>query len=58
MLLNEIIDLLASSSIATSLDGMAMVFEMNAGPLHGVIALNIENLSITCCLTGRGLLAR
>ena len=34
MLLNESIDLLPSTSVVTSLDGMVVVSEINAGPLH------------------------
>ena len=41
MLFNERIDALAATIVIANLDGLAMVAEMNAGPLSGVIFLNV-----------------
>ena len=51
MLINEHIDLLATTLVVTNLDKKMVVIKMNACPLHCVISKDVEDLSIGYCPT-------
>ena len=49
MLLEEGVDALVTISAIANFDWMTMVAKMNAGTLSGVIAMNVEDSSMTWC---------
>ena len=55
VLFQEGVDALATISAVANFDGMKMVTQMNACTLSGVIALDVEDFSMTWCDAFQGL---
>ena len=51
VLLDEGFDVLVAISALTNLDWVTMVAQMNACTLSGVIAMDVEDIGVTWCIT-------